>query len=955
MKRHADEEVANERVLVRGSLGPTDLWENPTPISPIQFPEDEGWFTPSHDFPNFDFESFQFDEFPFTFLDPLTPGTNWPGTVFERVYTSSNDGTLSGSSLLSPSGTNQPESTDDCQTTLEVHDETACTIVVDPELVHFGTVVGIRCQPNKSASLTESDLNNEWRNHVTDLNRVKLLVDEEHVGLASYQGAAFGRLNNLAAQALRHVGAIPGADLQAYVPCDRLSAFRKDAPLSDRRRNQCFDCEVVICGLRKHKFEVGDILSRHNMFLQEATLELHDIPYENPHIWEMPDLSENDRILDEPVLGTIKSPTSPSNGTYSRVLDDLSCGLLDEVQHGPTQLTTELLTHQNQALNFMVRRETGDIDAAARYWQYVVGADGIQAYKHTVTGVECSYPPQESKGGLLADGMGLGKTLTSVALITSSLERAQTFASSFTAVRDRRHSGCTLIVVPSILIMDQWENEIRTRVRSGVLRVTRYHGHDRVMRSDDLLDFDIVLTTFGTVATEYRNRRRREVLYHLHWFRIILDEAHTIRSLKTKQCEAVLELSAQHRWCLSGTPISNRVQDLEPLFRFCQVPLLDEHTIFQEQVTKVTRQSFLRGCRVLRQTLQPICLRRRKEILRLPEAQYETIRVDFSQIERGCYDKLLKKSRIALSTRAGIQKVHTKPHNIFQMLLQLRILCNMGTFMQTIRGQDASWGMDPDEILTLLQEEGLAHCASCLVEIPVLNQRKDCHSGLLPTCAHMLCAACLGETGQRQGSPELYECPVCQQSVKQQAFSFHETALSAGDNHRYHSTKIEKLMENLNQTRNKEKSIVFSVWKRTLDVVALRCQAEGMRYVRIDGTVPQPQRQEALRSFISDPQVAVLLMTLGTGGLGLNVIAARRIHILEPQWNPSVESQAVGRVVRLGQADQVTVIRYIVDKTVEQQVQKYQERKLRLADGSFDTGISKEVEAKLITDTFFST
>ena len=64
------------------------------------------------------------------------------------------------------------------------------------------------------------------------------------------------------------------------------------------------------------------------------------------------------------------------------------------------------------------------------------------------------------------------------------------------------------------------------RIVPGVLRITRYHGYDRTKHFAQLLDFDIVLTTYGTVATEFRKsyKRGREVLYYLRWFRIVLDE-----------------------------------------------------------------------------------------------------------------------------------------------------------------------------------------------------------------------------------------------------------------------------------------------------------------------------------------------------------------------------------------------------------------------------------------------
>jgi hypothetical protein len=59
-------------------------------------------------------------------------------------------------------------------------------------------------------------------------------------------------------------------------------------------------------------------------------------------------------------------------------------------------------------------------------------------------------------------------------------------------------------------------------------------------------------------------------------------------------------------------------------------------------------------------------------------------------------------------------------------------------------------------------------------------------------------------------------------------------------------------------------------------------------------------------------------MTTGTGAYGLNLTAANRIFIIEPQWNPAVENMAISRAIRLGQADSVQVTRYIIKNTVEQ-------------------------------------
>ncbi|KAF4535902.1 P-loop containing nucleoside triphosphate hydrolase [Lasiodiplodia theobromae] len=96
-----------------------------------------------------------------------------------------------------------------------------------------------------------------------------------------------------------------------------------------------------------------------------------------------------------------------------------------------------------------------------------------------------------------------------------------------------------------------------------------------------------------------------------------------------------------------------------------------------------------------------------------------------------------------------------------------------------------------------------------------------------------------------------------------------------------------------------------------------------------------------LERFRKDSNVNVLLMTLGTGAVGLNLTVATRIHILEPQWNPLQESQAIGRAIRLGQKKQVSNIRFI------SYIQCRQSKKLYLARLGWDADEDETEEAKL--------
>lgn len=111
---------------------------------------------------------------------------------------------------------------------------------------------------------------------------------------------------------------------------------------------------------------------------------------------------------------------------------------------------------------------------------------------------------------------------------------------------------------------------------------------------------------------------------------------------------------------------------------------------------------------------------------------------------------------------------------------------------------------------------------------------------------------------------------------------------------------------------------MFSSWKKSVDRVASYLEAHNIPVCVIDGSISLPERRSRIQHFHNNAKIPALLITLGTGAVGLTLTVANRVHILEPQWNPSIEKQAIGRVMRLGQTSRVTVVRYIAENTVEQ-------------------------------------
>jgi len=150
------------------------------------------------------------------------------------------------------------------------------------------------------------------------------------------------------------------------------------------------------------------------------------------------------------------------------------------------------------------------------------------------------------------------------------------------------------------------------------------------------------------------------------------------------------------------------------------------------------------------------------------------------------------------------------------------------------------------------------------------------------------------------------------------------------------STKMRELIKDVNQDLWTTKSIIFSCWTRTLDLLSKHLQQAKIPYLRIDGDCPLSQRQAKLGQFAVDDEKPVLIMTTGTGGFGLNLTCANRVFIVELQWNPGVESQAIARAIRLGQENEVLVTRYVIKDTVEEEMRSQQQWKKQIAALGFE-------------------
>ncbi len=140
---------------------------------------------------------------------------------------------------------------------------------------------------------------------------------------------------------------------------------------------------------------------------------------------------------------------------------------------------------------------------------------------------------------------------------------------------------------------------------------------------------------------------------------------------------------------------------------------------------------------------------------------------------------------------------------------------------------------------------------------------------------------------------------------------------------------LEELLETIEAEGNK--ALVFSQFVSVIDEVERRI-GSGRTMLRIDGSTPQQRRAEAIDAFQNETGPAFFLISLKAGGFGINLTAADYVILLDPWWNPAVESQAIDRAHRIGRDGTVIAYRLITAGTIEEKMLRLQERKRTLAE-----------------------
>jgi DNA repair protein RAD16 len=532
-------------------------------------------------------------------------------------------------------------------------------------------------------------------------------------------------------------------------------------------------------------------------------------------------------------------------------------------------------------------------------------------------GLDWMMKQEKSKwaGGLLGDEMGMGKTIQAVSLIMS----------------DYPAKAPSLVVVPPVALM-QWQSEMK-EYTDGKLKVLIYHisanPKCKSMKSKDLKQYDVIMVSYSGLESMYRKEEKGwsrggglvkedSLLHSIKFHRLILDEAHSIKSRTTGVARACFALKANYKWCLSGTPVQNRIGEFFSLLRFLEIKPFScyfckackchqlhwsqdeskrctscKHSGFnhvsvfnQEILNPITqaenKQLRQAGLDKLRLITDRIMLRRMKKdhtsSMELPPKEIVIHNEFFGEIERDFSQSIMSNSTRKFDTYVAQGVMLNNYANIFGLIMQMRQVAN-----------------HPDLILRKNAEGGQNVLVCSICDEPAEEAiRSRCHHEFCRQCAKSYVQSFAGSIN---GSTEAdADCPRChiplvidwdQPEIEQDEDKVKKSSIINRIKMEdwTSSTKIEMLVYDLYKLRSKKqthKSIVFSQFTSMLQLVQWRLQKSGFSTVLLDGSMTPAQRQKSIEHFMNNVDVEVFLVSLKAGGVALNLTEASRVFIIDP-------------------------------------------------------------------------
>ncbi|OBZ66115.1 DNA repair and recombination protein RAD54B [Grifola frondosa] len=462
---------------------------------------------------------------------------------------------------------------------------------------------------------------------------------------------------------------------------------------------------------------------------------------------------------------------------------------------------------------------------------------------HQIEGVKFMYEcvmglrKHEGQGCILADEMGMGKTLQTISLVWTLLKQ-----NPYTGIGPV--VGKVLIVCPVSLI-NNWKSEFH-----------KWLGKDRVgifVGDKDKAVIKQFLNSRIHQVLIIGYERLRTVISELAYCSppiglIICDEGHRLKSANNKTSTMFEALRTPRRIILSGTPIQNELSEFHAMADFCNPGLLDDYSTFR----KVYETPILKS-------RAPGCTAKEAELGIARSNQLTTISRSF-----------------VLRREAGILKKYLPPKHEYVVFvtptkLQLSIFNKI---------------LSADKLDNLVRDS----TAESLALINILTKISNSPILLKATADQAkLKANKTGDVVKRNAIQEALTLLPERAKVEDVSLSGKLAALA---------NLLRALFKHTD-----EKCIIVSHYTSTLNIIEAFCKKKSYTYHRLDGQTATSKRQEYVNDFNKSSQSKrfIFLLSSKAGGVGLNLIGASRLCLIDSDWNPSHDLQSMARIHRDGQ------------------------------------------------------
>ncbi len=292
---------------------------------------------------------------------------------------------------------------------------------------------------------------------------------------------------------------------------------------------------------------------------------------------------------------------------------------------------------------------------------------------------------EQKLSGILADDMGLGKTAQALAHLLIEKEAG-------------RLDRPVLVVLPTSLIFN-WKNEAARF--APALRVLSLHGPERKSRFDEILQHDVVLTTYSLLWRDAEELTKHS--YHL----LVLDEAQTVKNARSRGAEVIRKVDARHRLCLTGTPLENHLGELWSQFDFLLPGFLgDRNTFTKYWRTPIEKQGDSQRRQLLARRIRPFILRRKKEevALELPPKTIILRKVELAGSQRDLYETVRAAMDSMVRDEIASKGFGRSQIVILDALLKLRQVCCDPRLVKSLVAQKVKERAKLELLMTMLPE-----------------------------------------------------------------------------------------------------------------------------------------------------------------------------------------------------------------------------------------------------------